>query len=141
MELALINLWAVLGASVLTMIISSLWYSPLLFSKPWMEVLGITPEQIAECKEKGVNMTAPLIATFITSILTSYLLAALFLFVMPSNICQALVISLALWLGFVGVVHLDTVSWENRPWKYFFITTGCRLLNLLVIATVLYYWK
>ena len=142
MELTTINLWAVLGAGVVSMIIGALWYSPLLFSKAWMKVLGITPEQMAECKGKEAQMMAgPLIITFITSLVSTFLVAVLFVFISPASLCQALTIALALWLGFVGAVHLDTVVWENRPWRYFFITTGCRLLNLLLIATILYYWK
>lgn len=137
----MVNLWAVLGAGVVSMVVGSLWYSPLLFSKPWMKTLGITPEQIAECKGKEMQMVAPLIVTLITSLLSTFLVAILFLFLTPANLCQALTIALALWLGFVAVVHLDTVIWEGKPWQYFFITTGCRLLNLLLIATILYYWK
>jgi len=37
----------VLIAAVVTMLIGMLWYSPLLFARPWVELNGYTPEKLA----------------------------------------------------------------------------------------------
>lgn len=47
-----INLWSVLTAAVATMVLGFLWYSPLLFAKPWMILMGYDPED----KEKLAEM-------------------------------------------------------------------------------------
>jgi hypothetical protein len=44
MLLMCVNLLSVLGAAVATMVIGFLWYSPLLFAKPWMVAMGYDPE-------------------------------------------------------------------------------------------------
>jgi hypothetical protein len=40
----------VLMAAVATMVIGMLWYSPLLFAKPWVELNGYTPDKLAALK-------------------------------------------------------------------------------------------
>ncbi|MBK9295242.1 MAG: DUF1761 domain-containing protein [Oligoflexia bacterium] len=37
--------------------------------------------------------------------------------------------------------QLGRVSWENRPWKLFFINSAHNFVNLLIISLVLSYWK
>ena len=46
-----VNLWAVLGAAVATMVIGFLWYSPALLAKPWMLAMGYDPEDKARIAE------------------------------------------------------------------------------------------
>lgn len=45
-----VNPIGVLMAAVATMLIGMLWYSPLLFAKPWVELNGYTPEKLAALK-------------------------------------------------------------------------------------------
>jgi len=45
-----VNPIGVLMAAVATMLIGMLWYSPLLFAKPWVELNGYTPEKLAAMK-------------------------------------------------------------------------------------------
>lgn len=45
-----VNPVGVLMAAVATMLIGMLWYSPLLFAKPWVELNGYTPEKLAALK-------------------------------------------------------------------------------------------
>jgi len=35
-----INLWSMLVAAIATMVVGFLWYSPLLFARPWMVAMG-----------------------------------------------------------------------------------------------------
>ena len=46
-----VNLWAVLAAGVAAMIVGFLWYSPVLFAKPWMALMGYDPSDKAKTKE------------------------------------------------------------------------------------------
>ncbi|PYX37422.1 MAG: hypothetical protein DMG81_14180, partial [Acidobacteria bacterium] len=54
-----VNFWAVLGSAVATMVIGFLWYSPLLFAKPWMLAMGYDPAdkaRIAEMQKKAAPL-------------------------------------------------------------------------------------
>jgi Protein of unknown function (DUF1761) len=62
MLLMCVNLWAVLGSAVATMVIGFLWYSPFLFAKPWMLAMGYDPADKAKIAEmqKSPGPSTPL---------------------------------------------------------------------------------
>ena len=43
-----VNVWTVLVAAVATMVVGFLWYSPALFAKPWMKLMGYDPHDKEE---------------------------------------------------------------------------------------------
>jgi hypothetical protein len=45
------------------------------------------------------------------------------------------------WLGFYMPVDLNTVAWEGRSWKLFFINTGYHLVAALVAAMILVHMR
>ena len=47
-----LNLLAVLVAAISTMVVGFLWYSPIMFAKPWMALMGYDPND----KEKMDKM-------------------------------------------------------------------------------------
>ncbi|MCH7763617.1 MAG: DUF1761 domain-containing protein [Candidatus Marinimicrobia bacterium] len=62
-----INYIAVLVSAVIFFIIGGLWYSPMLFAKPWMNAIGFSDEQLKKMKEKGPG-AKPFIISSITVI-------------------------------------------------------------------------
>ena len=137
-----INPWAVLVAGIISMGIGMFWYSPLAFGKSWMTILGITPEQMAEAKKKGCKgMAKSMIIGFVSALITSTGIAVLISITGPFTLGQASLIALFVWFSFMAVLHVDTVIWEGRPWKFFLINAGYRLVNTLVITAMLYFWR
>jgi len=55
MEFMGVNLWSVLVAAVATMILGFLWYSPLLFAKPWTLAMGYDPNDKAKMDEMRMS--------------------------------------------------------------------------------------
>ena len=51
MTLMSVNLWSVLVAGIATMVLGFLWYSPLLFARPWMMAMGYDPEDKPRMQE------------------------------------------------------------------------------------------
>ena len=45
-EISELNIWAIIVASVLNMVIGFIWYSMALFGKPWMAALGFKVEDL-----------------------------------------------------------------------------------------------
>jgi hypothetical protein len=54
-----VNLWAVLVSGLATMAVGFLWYSPLLFAKPWVVLMGYDPNDQAKMAEmrKGAGLS------------------------------------------------------------------------------------
>nr|MDQ3072469.1 DUF1761 domain-containing protein [Bacteroidota bacterium] len=65
-----LNYIAILVAAVSTFAVGGLWYSPMLFAKPWMAASGLTEEEA----KKG---NAPMIfgGAFILALIAAFILA------------------------------------------------------------------
>ena len=47
-----VNYMTVLAAAVASMAVGLLWYSPLLFGKPWMKLMGLTDKKTCQRQKK-----------------------------------------------------------------------------------------
>jgi len=54
-----VNLWAILASALATMVVGFVWYSPLLFARPWMVLMGYDPNDKAKIAEmqKSAGLT------------------------------------------------------------------------------------
>jgi hypothetical protein len=130
---------AILVATVANFIVGFLWYTPL-FGKVWAKEMGMSPDG----KPTSGQMTRGLVLGFIGNFLLAYVFAhnnAAWTFVpgmdqfgAGATIAQAAIFT---WLGFYVPADLNTVAWEGKSWKLFFINTGYHLTILLVAATIL----
>jgi uncharacterized protein DUF1761 len=74
-----INLWAVLVCALATMVVGFLWYSPLLFAKPWMVLMGINPDDKAKLaemqKSAGPSYMLALLASLASAVVLGKIIA------------------------------------------------------------------
>ncbi|MEK6839528.1 MAG: DUF1761 domain-containing protein [Nanoarchaeota archaeon] len=134
-----INLLAVLVAAIATIIIGSLWYSPLLFGKIWMRLNGTTQKQMQEAKKKSMGMLY--FIAFITSLVTAYVLAHFMTYVEVTTLSGALQFGFWVWLGFFATTQLGMVLWDNKPFKLYLLNTLHYLVSLLVMSMILGLWR
>ena len=64
-----INYWAVILATLSSMIVGSIWYAPKVFGNYWMKTAGVTPSG------KMSDATGPIITTLLVSFVTAWVLA------------------------------------------------------------------
>jgi len=128
-----INYLAVIAAAVSTFVIGGLWYSPLLFGKPWQRETGLSDQELATSsmpKIFGAALVLSLIAAFVF---------ALFLGPRPS-------MPLGLGAGFsaglcwvassIGINYL----FARRSLKLFLIDGGYHTVQFTLIGVVLALW-
>ncbi len=130
-----VNLLAVLGATLATMILGMLWYSPPVFGKMWMRETGIT----AAKAEKGMKRS--FIIGTLSNLLLAYFLALLLVIVRPGSFQAAFLFGSMLWLGIVVPLELSGVAWERRSWTLLLINAGWSLVSFLVIVSILFLWS
>ena len=75
--LSQIDYLAVLITTVAGFLLSWLWFSPVLFVKPWMAEMKITEETMKECAQKG--MAGFMIRGFVYTLLSTFALTILIL--------------------------------------------------------------
>jgi len=114
-----VNLWAVLGAGVATMVIGFLWYSPLLFAKPWMLAMGYDPEDKAKLAEMQKSAGPMYGIAFLASLLTAFVLGKIIYNLSINTALYGMKVGFAVWLGFVATVQLTDMLFARKPLKLF----------------------
>lgn len=130
------NYLAILTAAVSTFLLGGLWYSPLLFVKPWMKELGLTEE---ECKKKGAeNLGAIMGISFLLELIMAFNLAA---FIGPkASLTFGLFAGAAAGFGWVGLSFGVTYLFERRSMKFFLINAGYHGLAFTIMGAILGVW-
>ncbi len=141
MEFMGVNLWSVLAAAVATMILGFLWYSPLLFAKPWTLAMGYDPNDKAKMEEmrKGAGKLYGI--TFIASLISAFVLGKVIEITTVNSIFYGMKIGFAVWMGFVTTVQLTSTLFKKRPIKLYLIDTGYQLVCYLVMGAILARWS
>ncbi len=127
----------VVVAAVAAFVLGWLWYSPLLFFKPWMRLRGLDPVAAMA----GAKMPAgKLLIEFARCLVLSYVIARFMAHLGVSSWLVAIHFGLVLWIAFPVILLTGSVLWENVPWKVAAIHAGDWLVKLLVIPTILSLW-
>lgn len=143
MEQIQVNFVAVLVAVVANFFVGYLWYDPL-FGKVWAKEMGydISVKPPAGIMVRG--MIFSLLGSFFLAFVFAHNIAA-WSFV-PETKAMSSMSSLMsavgfTWLGFFLPVDLNTIAWEGKSWKLFFINTAYHFVVLLVAGLIIIYMK
>ncbi|MGB9663490.1 MAG: DUF1761 domain-containing protein [Ignavibacteria bacterium] len=131
-----INLLAVLVCSIFSFILGGLWYSKLLFANLFMKYINKSEEEL---KKGGVGLT--FLYEFFAILVTNYVLASIILFVGAVDFWRGFQIGIILWIGFVAMTHLSTVTFEKRNFNLYLIQIIYRLIAISISAGILAVWK
>ncbi len=136
MVIEAINLLALVGAVFVYMVIGFLWYSPVLFAKPWMKLMGYTPESMKEAQNE---MGTLYLLSALGALVTAFVLAQLFKWLLPDTLNLALGISFMIWVGFIAPVQFTEVLFGKKQMNLFLINTGYQLSGILAMGAVIFY--
>ena len=131
-----LNLLAGLVATVAFFALGALWYSPLLFAKPFMAALGKTEEELME----GFNPLRTYGLEFLARLVTAYVLAHMVDYAGATTIAGGLQTAFWLWLGFVATSGLASVTFEGRSAVLYALNAGYQLAGLLIVGGILAVW-
>jgi hypothetical protein len=132
-----VNYLAVLVAAIAVFVLGWLWYSPLLFFKPWMRARGMDPVAMA-----GAKMPAgKLVIELLRCIVLAYVIARFVALLGISSWMGAVHFGFFLWIGFPVILLTGSILWENVPVKVAAIHAGDWLVKLLVIPIIVSVWQ
>ena len=135
-----INLLSVLVAAIATMVLGFVWYSPLLFAKPWTVEMGYNPDDKAKMEElrKGAGKSYGI--SFVASLVSAFILAKIIDITTVDSALYGVKIGFAVWLGFVTTVQLTSKLFGNQSTKLYLINTGYQLVCYLAMGAILAVW-
>ncbi len=130
-----INHLALLVSAIVQWLLGAIWYSPALFAKPWMTMVGIQPGAA-----KKSSMIVGMIASFIGSLVLSFVLAHFLLWAGATTLGWGALIGFIVWTGFIAAPLVAQYIYESRPFNLFAINTGYWLLALVISGGLLAVW-
>ena len=135
-----INFLAVFVAAIASMVLGFLWYSPMLFARPWMRLMGIDPDDKVKLAEmqKGAGKLYGI--SFVASLVSAIVLAKIIAISTVITIPYGMKVGFAVWLGFVATVQLTGALFAKQPTKLFLINTGYQLVCYLAMGAILARW-
>lgn len=133
-----INIWSVIVATVVAFVIGAIWYSPILFGKEWMSLIGHSQKEVDDFKKKGVIKfyVIQLVVTFITFCVLGFAMTAL----STKTGSDGAFIGVLAWLGFILPISVGAIIWERRPFKLVLIDNVNMLLSLVVGGAIIGAW-
>jgi hypothetical protein len=129
-----INIWAVVVATLSTLIVGSVWYTPKVFGNYWMRVANVSPGE-------GKSAVRPIIITVIVSLVSAWVLAGSAAiaqeFYGGNFLWNAVLTAIILWAGFTAARFATHDAFEGRPVGLTVLNIVHELVTFLVMALVI----
>lgn len=130
-----VNIWAVILATLSTLLVGSIWYHPRVLGNRWMQLAGVDPE---EAQQSGA---IPIIVAVIVSLVTAYVLAILATlthsFYGGSFLANTVLIGVVAWAGFIAARITTHDSFEGRPTSLTTLNIAHELVTVVVMALII----
>ncbi len=133
-----INYIAVILATLSSMIVGTIWYTPRVFGNYWMKQAGITPSGDAK------DAIRPIVVTVIVSFITAWVLAGAafisFSFYGGSFLVNSLLTGLILWAGFTAARFITHDQFDMRTTGLTVLNIAHELVTISVMALIIGVW-
>jgi hypothetical protein len=135
MDMGSVNFLSIIVAALAYMALGALWYSPILFGKPWTAGIGKTKEQIAS-DFSPINYLLALITSFIAA----YGIARLMIWTGRSTVYDGIVIGLLVGICFVMSSMGVNDLFEGRPRGLTVINVLYHIAGFIIIGIIIGAW-
>lgn len=129
-----INWLATFVASLVSMVVGSIWYSGPVFGKVWQKAIGLSDEQMKQGAGKAMA------TAYVFSAVTAVAMAMMVDWVGASTWLEAIYVAIFVWLGFVVTAYVINTSFEQSRGVHTWLFLGNHGLTLLGMSLVLTLW-
>lgn len=130
-----LNHLAILVSGAFLWLLGAVWYSPALFSKPWMALLGFSKEH-----PNKKSLVPGMIASLVCDVILAFVMEHLILWSAATTFSWGALVGFIAWIGFFAAPNLPQGIYENRPFKLFAINNGYWLVGLPIVGGILAIW-
>jgi hypothetical protein len=133
-----INYWTVVLATLSSMVVGSIWYTPRVFGNRWMRLAKVEPGRAVG------TAVVPILVTVLVSFVTAWVLAGAttiaWHFYGGSYFWGAIITSVLLWAGFTAARFITHDAFEGRPSSLTVLNIAHELVTVLVMAIIIGVW-
>lgn len=134
-----INYWAVILATLSSMLVGSIWYTPKVFGNYWMKMAKVDPS-----KDGAAGAVGPILVTLLVSFVTAWVLAGVVTiawhFYGGNFLIGAILTAIVLWAGFTAARFITHDAFEGRPSGLTTLNIAHELVTLVVMAIIVGVW-
>ncbi|MDV8147457.1 DUF1761 domain-containing protein [Arthrobacter sp. B10-11] len=130
-----INIWAVLLATLSSMVVGSVWYTPKVFGNYWMKVAKVTPSGEAKDAVKPILIT--LVVSFVSALVLAGSAAISQHFYGGNFLENTLITAVILWAGFTAARFITHDAFEGRPAGLTVLNCAHELVTLVVMGLII----
>ncbi len=133
-----VNVWALLVATLVNMVVGFVWYSPALFAKPWSKLTGRKMEDMGD-GGKGYVITTlgAFLQAFVMLHFVTYVAA---FYPTYGSVSVGIFTALWAWLAFVAIPQGVNAVFAGTRKKLWAINTGYFLVVLVINGIILASW-
>ena len=135
------NFGAIVVSAIVAFMLGGLWYSPILFAKPWTLAHGYDLNDKAKMDEMKKGAGPKYAAAFFASLIAALVLARLFVGLGVVDVARGVKIAVVIWFGFVATVQLTGTLFGGKKIQLFFIDTGYQLVSFIIMGAILAAWR
>ena len=133
-----VNIWALLVSTVVSLIVTAIWYSDYVLGKQWRSYItnlfsSAKPSNISIAKMFGVQ--------FVLTLITNFILARALVYTSAFSWSSAFAVAVAVWIGFIAMIEGSAIVWEKKSWKLVAINSGVYLITFIISAIILATWR
>lgn len=126
---------AILAATLAAFVIGGLWYSPVLFGKPWMRANGFTEQEITKGNQAKIFGFA-----FVFTLIMAINLA-MFLADAKTTVSWGATAGFLAGFGWIALGIGVVALFERRPWSYVLINGGYWTVAMVVMGAIIGAWR
>jgi len=129
---------AVLVTGIVIFVLGGLWYSPVLFAKPWMTLMAKSEE---EMKAGADSMPVMFGLAFLCGLLIAWVMAIILAQFHQPSAANGAMIGFLCWLGFSASTSFATALFSNTPKPLWLINSGYNLVCFVIAGVILSLWR
>lgn len=132
-----VNYWAVVLATLSTLVIGSIWYTPRVFGKRWAELANVDLDNTG-------GAVGAIITTVIVSFISAWVLAlatqTAWVAFSGAYLGTAVAVGTMLWAGFTAARFITHDAFERRPAALTLLNISHELVTVIVMALIIGVW-
>jgi hypothetical protein len=130
-----INIWAVVLATLSSMVVGSVWYTPKVFGNYWMKLAKVTPSGDAKDAVKPILIT--LVVSFVSALVLAGSAAISQHFYGGNFLANTLITAVILWAGFTASRFITHDAFDGRPAALTVLNCAHELVTLVVMGLII----
>ncbi len=141
MILQQLNWLAIIVAGFVYFILGAMWYSPLLFAKPFIKYRGFTPEQTAQMQNRQGGFPVEYLAVLAVDLVSAFILALMITLAAPASPLDGILVGVLLVLGLTATSTLTYTTFSGPHRMLWVIYTAYQLTAFVIMSVILTVWR